>query len=352
MDWEKEIERQIPKSDVFLVFVSSHSKDKRGVFQKEIRIALREIEKRLEGDIYIIPMMIDVLAIPDQLKQYQWIEMGGPGWKRKLFKSLELAAKQLGKEVRLSDFISQNVGIEVSEVHESTQGAGKKVLFTEGFYPQIVSGISPATIAEVNAIVKAHVHEQIVAHRADALEYSNIVEVDLSEWDEFDHENNLWVNFEIAHLDEELCSISFSNSMYNLGAAHPNHWWTTINLLLDPVADVGFHQLFNADGNKEFVDDVLRSLYDPEISPDENMFGSGTLEEIKDELLKVPDFDDYQWAPKFVIDSEGITFLFDPYEIGSYALGMLAGKMPWHTVAKYVGEDYRSWQVLKDKFVK
>jgi hypothetical protein len=59
MDWEAQIEKAIRVCDVFILLMSTHSVSKRGIIQKEIRVALREAEKYLPSDIFIIPVRLE-----------------------------------------------------------------------------------------------------------------------------------------------------------------------------------------------------------------------------------------------------------------------------------------------------
>src|SRR5438128_1134902 len=52
--WEYSIEKAIRGADIFLACLSENSVSKRGLVQKEIRIALDISQKMLEGDIYLI----------------------------------------------------------------------------------------------------------------------------------------------------------------------------------------------------------------------------------------------------------------------------------------------------------
>src|SRR5215217_7356661 len=57
-DWERTIQRAIKKADFFLIFLSNHSVNRRGVLQQEIRLALESWNKMLSEDIYLIPVRL------------------------------------------------------------------------------------------------------------------------------------------------------------------------------------------------------------------------------------------------------------------------------------------------------
>jgi len=72
-NWELEINRALINSDFIILLLSSISVSKRGYVQKEYKLALQYWEKRLEDDIYIIPVLIDECKVPDSLNRFQWI---------------------------------------------------------------------------------------------------------------------------------------------------------------------------------------------------------------------------------------------------------------------------------------
>lgn len=59
-EWEPAIRRAIRESDLFVVCMSRHSLARRGVLQKEIKTALDVVEEKLDTDIFLIPVWIQV----------------------------------------------------------------------------------------------------------------------------------------------------------------------------------------------------------------------------------------------------------------------------------------------------
>jgi hypothetical protein len=87
--WELCIERAIKQSNFFLACISKHSFKKRGHIQKEIRIALDICKKKLDSDIYIIPVRLEKCEIPDKLKEFQWIDFYKVNGQAKLIKIIQ-----------------------------------------------------------------------------------------------------------------------------------------------------------------------------------------------------------------------------------------------------------------------
>jgi|ERR1043165_5508283 hypothetical protein len=74
-NWLKSIDKAIPESHFFLVCLSHVSIDKRGEFQNEIKIALAAKKRLKENDIYLLPVRLDDAPVPEELREYQWVDM-------------------------------------------------------------------------------------------------------------------------------------------------------------------------------------------------------------------------------------------------------------------------------------
>jgi len=84
-NWELCIRTAIKKADFFLIFLSNHSVNRRGVLQKEVRAALASEDGMLPTDIYLIPVRITDCPMPDELASFQWVDFfEESGWDRLL----------------------------------------------------------------------------------------------------------------------------------------------------------------------------------------------------------------------------------------------------------------------------
>lgn len=91
-DWEAEIKKAVRNSDVILVCLSPSSITKQGFVQKEIRMALDVADEKPDGMIFIIPALLKACAVPDRLRQWQWIDLYKPRGYSKLLTSLRSAS--------------------------------------------------------------------------------------------------------------------------------------------------------------------------------------------------------------------------------------------------------------------
>jgi len=63
-NWDSSIREAIARSSIFLACLSRHSIDKNGYVQKELRLALSELEKKAFNCAYFYPLMLDSSEIP------------------------------------------------------------------------------------------------------------------------------------------------------------------------------------------------------------------------------------------------------------------------------------------------
>jgi hypothetical protein len=82
-DWETEIRKAIRASDVVLVCLSKGSITKVGYVQKEIRDVLDVADEQPEGTIFLIPVRLEPIDMPDRFRRWQWVDLfQEPGYER------------------------------------------------------------------------------------------------------------------------------------------------------------------------------------------------------------------------------------------------------------------------------
>lgn len=92
--WKEEIELEIKRCDMFFIFLSPRSVQKRGILQIEIRTALDKAREFLPDSIFIVPIVIEECEIPDQLAKYQWIDLVAEDWRTKIAQSVAKAEQR------------------------------------------------------------------------------------------------------------------------------------------------------------------------------------------------------------------------------------------------------------------
>jgi len=95
-NWERAIYKAIKESAFFIAFISNNSVNRRGLIQKEIKEALEIWERKLDYDIYLIPIKIDDCEFPDSLANFQWLNYNDEDGFHKLLNSLKEGLSRLG----------------------------------------------------------------------------------------------------------------------------------------------------------------------------------------------------------------------------------------------------------------
>jgi len=74
-NWDYEIKQAMKKANFALVFISSLSNEKRGYINKEIKWALDRQSEKLNGDIFLIPVQIESCDLPENLSNFQAVNL-------------------------------------------------------------------------------------------------------------------------------------------------------------------------------------------------------------------------------------------------------------------------------------
>jgi hypothetical protein len=95
--WKFTIQKAIRRSDFFLVCLSANSVNKRGFPQKEIKDALGIWQEMLDSDIYLIPVRLEGCNVPENLCDFQWVDLfEEDGWTR-LVKAIQAGMERRRK---------------------------------------------------------------------------------------------------------------------------------------------------------------------------------------------------------------------------------------------------------------
>lgn len=82
-DWQAEIRIALKQSDYVLIFLTENSVSKEGYIQREIKSAISLADERPEGSIFLIPVRLDDVSVPQSLQHIQWVELYKEnGWKK------------------------------------------------------------------------------------------------------------------------------------------------------------------------------------------------------------------------------------------------------------------------------
>jgi hypothetical protein len=88
VEWEREIVKEINRSNFVLICLSKKSVSKRGYIQKELRLALEAYQEIPAGQTFLIPARIEECTVPDDLAKYQFVDLYRDGAFDKVLESI------------------------------------------------------------------------------------------------------------------------------------------------------------------------------------------------------------------------------------------------------------------------
>jgi len=116
--WDDKIKEAIKKSRFFLACLSSHSISKNGYIQKELKVALSELEKKAINVVYFIPALIEDIELPDitvgtiNLIDYHAAKLHEKNGLKKLIESLK-------KEINIYNEVKDNEHVDFENIRRS-----------------------------------------------------------------------------------------------------------------------------------------------------------------------------------------------------------------------------------------
>lgn len=145
-DWEVEIRKALKESDFVFIFLTRNSTTKEGYLQKEINSALRLADEKPEGAIYLIPIKLEDVEVPDSLKHIQWLEFYKSDGLKKLFEALNVNLKR-----KLRD--NEQLRSSVEEIEKPRRNIFVAMPFSEDLQDCYYYGIRvPIKLAGFNCI--------------------------------------------------------------------------------------------------------------------------------------------------------------------------------------------------------
>jgi hypothetical protein len=93
-DWDQEIRRAVRGASLFMALLSSDGLKRRGFLHKELRLARDVIDEFPEGDIFVLPVLLDSGAqefLPDWLRRFHWTEWGTDYVSKELWAAISIS---------------------------------------------------------------------------------------------------------------------------------------------------------------------------------------------------------------------------------------------------------------------
>ena len=108
-DWNLEIGKAIREADAVIVVLSPKMVKKEGYIQKELKLALDFYDEKPEGEIYVIPALLEECEIPRALRSLQYVDLRQNDSGQRLINALNERALSLSKKQIVPPRISESI---------------------------------------------------------------------------------------------------------------------------------------------------------------------------------------------------------------------------------------------------
>lgn len=330
VDWDQERDRGQREAELVVHLCSEAILKRAGVVNREIRQTLRLVEDQPLGSLYVIPIRLEPIKMPVELTRFQYFDFGD-GWEERLLDGVEKRRAQLAgnisepprPQITEEKPLPGLQKIEFEDVTEAYECRGEYLRYDEdGLYWTFVNG----TLANASL-------SSFYDARCDFRSMDDSTQ-EKPEWLEgVKHE---WsVNVEEAYRNGDLLSVRFYTYIGFAGAAHPNHYITTLNFLGDDAGSVTIEQLLGHSGEYAqkvlaYCEKVILAEFEEEITKDTFFEGYKETEEQVWRLLA-----------QFNFDRQGMTFNFSPYDVLPYVFGSHEVHVPWRFIEPMLAEAYK-----------
>lgn len=311
LDWERERGLAQADADLFLVLCATQTTSRDGVYQREINQALRQLNDKRPGTIYIMPMRLEEIDLPPELARFQYVDFFSSGWRQRLAAGLLRAVTDRGEPVppmlQVAATARDEGGVIKRELKEE-----RPRWDLEASWPQYEL---PGQYWQfVNAVILQEAVGQFYASRRRMAEWVNDRH---SSWD---------MHITEFHRRDQLVSLTLGQFEYYGGAAHPNHGVRTINILGEDAGVVPIEELFESAGAlthlNEYVTLDLRRQY---LGSNESLDLSHYQEEYGWDLYRQYNFND-----------AGMLINLTAYSGLPHVLGHHEIYIPWESVSEFL----------------
>lgn len=215
-DWDRARKLAQGEADVILVLCAAETTIKDGVYQREINEALRAVDDKRVGTIYLLPIRVENVNLPPEIRRFQYLDKFEPGWRRKLAVALQRAIRERSKPLPPALEVAAAMPDEggsiprsISENRpEGTLDVSWLQYTLEGDYWDFVNG--KIALRALGGLFEARRH--------------------LEEW--WQKAGSSWeLHVTEFHRKGPLVSLIVERWEYWAAAAHPNHGIETINFL-------------------------------------------------------------------------------------------------------------------------
>ncbi|MBS1780654.1 MAG: TIR domain-containing protein [Bacteroidetes bacterium] len=341
--WDLEIQKNLRKSDIIIIFLSHNSISKRGYVQRELKIALKYLEEKLDDDIYVIPIKIDSdVDIPDGLDKIQYLDLNESSAFGELIKSLAAQTEKLGKETSKVIGDDDKIFVTKKEIKERWEGLpGYEVEFSVPLFQSSRFN----NLSEVTKLIEANFTMILQSYRRNKIEQAT----SLYSWmqDTYLRTNTFYAYCDNIFHRHFFLSILYTAHWYGAGAAHPNHYFKTFNFILNPLIEINKIEEIFEDSHTCFEEFIL--LVRTELN--NILVTENNGDAVKDEKLLDMDWiksgtADWNCLNAFTLSDHGLGLYFPPYQVGPYACGSHHIILKFQHIFKFLNSDIKNALLL------
>lgn len=324
-NWEMEVDKAISDANIIILLLSKQSVNKRGFVQREVNDAIERLRYRQPTDIYVIPLLLEQCDVPDYIAtRLQYVDLSSSGAWDQVRASLILAAKQ--QSIHLAKGINSGpFRVFTDKLEDQWAGVPGHDIKIE--YPRFESVSHPIFAKELTLLFGGRATRALIESRRNPWNQSPDL---FPEIGGFASMNGRWDEFRIVHATDQFLSLVYKVGWYGAGAAHPNSYFQTYNFSMHERIILLNLENYFSDFNSAIMrisELVLAELCHNYWSrtgeqPDEhqlNWFKSGSAADIKN-------------FKNFTVSSDHFTFLFAPYQVSSFAMGMWSADVSFYNL--------------------
>lgn len=309
-DWDRARSLALQAADVVVVLCASQTNERNGVYQRELNEAIRLLDDKRVGIVYLIPLRLEKVPLPPELTRQQYVDHFDPAWRRLLAAGLARAVEQAGEAPPPSLQVAaaqpdegNRVPREVSEERPEGTIAVEWFKYTlGGDYWEFVNGL--------------------IASRALGALYE--ARRQFKEW--WKPGSDCYVQITEYHRKGQLVSLVIGSSSYFAGAAHPNHNTETINVLGEEGGVVKAGDLFDhSTESRAFLNDYVNL----------DLKRQYPLEKMID-MSRYMETYGWEFYDQFSFSDTGMQLNFGPASGLPHVFGFLEVYVPWQHVGQFL----------------
>jgi hypothetical protein len=315
-EWDLVINQALDRAALVIAFVSTNSVQRRGYVQREIRRALDRRLEQLADDIFLIPVLLDAVELPSELRQFQAVRTTTPNYQSKILAALRTQLERLGHKVQQIQEARQ-ISWTRRTVSERSKGKPASEVSLE------LLDFTSETFPEVR-----YVGEYLRGQLLDVLYDVRLMTLQTSPDDEW--RRNGTSEVEVAFRDPEFrgrfVSLQGTALYYYAGAAHGGMNFITATYLLQPFLRVPNLTTLFVESSVSFgrLQSMIRVA----------LLNINMAEEGAEPIWLERD-----WVERgtespsdfasFTLGEKAITLYFPPYQVGPYAVGPQIVDLPY-----------------------